>query len=44
MESVAMTDHGTLSGTIEFYKRVQEKGIKPIVGIETYVASRKAYR
>jgi len=41
MEAVAMTDHGTLSGTIEFYKEAMDKGVKPIIGIETYVASRK---
>jgi DNA polymerase-3 subunit alpha len=40
MEAVAMTDHGTLSGTIEFYKEATDKGIKPIIGIETYVATR----
>jgi len=41
MEAVAMTDHGTLSGAIEFYKEATAKGIKPLVGIETYVAARK---
>lgn len=41
MEAVAMTDHGTLSGAIEFYKEATAEGIKPIVGIETYVAARK---
>jgi len=41
MEAVAMTDHGTLSGAIEFYKTARSEGIKPLVGIETYVASRK---
>src|ERR1700733_3907527 len=40
MAAVAMTDHGTLSGTIEFYKEAVERGIKPIVGMETYVAAR----
>lgn len=40
-EAVAMTDHGTLSGTIEFYKEAKAAGIKPIIGIETYVAARK---
>ena len=40
MDSVAMTDHGTLSGAIEFYKACKEQGVKPIIGIETYVASR----
>lgn len=41
MEAVAMTDHGTLSGTVEFYKTAKASGIKPLIGIETYVASRK---
>lgn len=41
MEAVAMTDHGTLSGTIEFYKACKGEGIKPIIGMEAYVAARK---
>ena len=41
MEAVAMTDHGTLSGVVEFYKEAKGKDVKPIVGIETYVAARK---
>lgn len=41
MQAVAMTDHGTLSGAIEFYKEATSKGVKPLVGIETYVAARK---
>lgn len=41
MQAVAMTDHGTLSGAIEFYKEATSKGIKPLIGIETYVAARK---
>jgi len=40
-DAVAMTDHGTLSGWIEFYKEACAGGIKPILGIETYVAARK---
>ena len=40
MEAVAMTDHGTLSGTIEFYKEASGKGVKPIIGMEAYVAAR----
>lgn len=43
MEAVAMTDHGTLSGAIEFYKEARHKGIKPIIGMEAYVASRSLY-
>lgn len=41
MEAVAMTDHGTLSGWIEMYKTATSKGIKPILGLEAYVAARK---
>jgi len=41
MEAVAMTDHGTLSGTIEFYKEATGRDVKPLIGIETYVAARK---
>ena len=40
MEAVAQTDHGTLSGAIEFYKEGLAKGIKPIIGMEGYVAAR----
>ena len=36
MESVAITDHGTLSGHREFYRVAKDKGIKPILGIEGY--------
>ena len=41
MEAVAMTDHGTLSGAIEFYMEAKARGVKPIIGIETYIAARK---
>jgi DNA polymerase-3 subunit alpha len=40
MEAVAMTDHGTLSGTVEFYKEATGNGVKPIIGMETYIAAR----
>lgn len=40
MEACAITDHGTMSGAIEFYKAAQERDIKPIIGMETYVAAR----
>lgn len=39
MPAVAMTDHGNMFGTVPFYKAMQRKGIKPIIGIETYVAA-----
>lgn len=41
MEALAITDHGTLSGAIDFYTEAKDKGLHPIIGIETYVASRK---
>lgn len=41
MQAVGMTDHGTLSGVIEFYKEATSKGVKPLIGIETYIAARK---
>jgi DNA polymerase-3 subunit alpha len=41
MDAVAMTDHGTLSGAIEFYQACKAAGIKPIIGMEAYVAQRK---
>ena len=40
MHAVAMTDHGTLSGAIEFYKACKAQDIKPIIGMEAYVAAR----
>jgi DNA polymerase-3 subunit alpha len=41
MDAVAMTDHGTMSGAIEFYKAANSGGVKPIIGMEAYVAPRK---
>lgn len=40
MDAVAITDHGSLSGAIEFYEAATAAGIKPIIGIEAYVAKR----
>jgi DNA polymerase-3 subunit alpha len=36
--SIAITDHGVLYGAIDFYQAAREKGIKPIIGCEVYVA------
>src|SRR5580765_4512739 len=36
--SLAITDHGVLYGAIDFYQAAREKGIKPIIGCEVYVA------
>lgn len=41
MEAVAITDHGTMSGAIEFYTEAKARGLNPIIGMEAYVASRK---
>lgn len=38
MNSIAITDHGTMYGVINFYKAAVERGIKPIIGCEVYVA------
>lgn len=37
MTSVAITDHGVLHGAIDFYTTMLKEGIKPIIGIETYI-------
>jgi DNA polymerase-3 subunit alpha len=34
--AIAITDHGNLYGAVEFYKKANEAGIKPIIGIEAY--------
>ena len=36
--SLAITDHGAMHGVVDFYKEAREKGIKPIIGCEVYVA------
>jgi DNA polymerase-3 subunit alpha len=41
MDAVAMTDHGTLSGAVDFYMKARANDIKPVIGIEAYIASRK---
>jgi len=37
MDSVAMTDHGNMFGTIDFYNTMRKEGIKPIIGMEAYI-------
>ena len=36
--ALAITDHGVMYGAIEFYKKCKKAGIKPIIGVETYLA------
>jgi len=38
MTSLAITDHGSMHGVIDFYIAAKEAGIKPIIGCETYLA------
>ena len=38
MEALAITDHGSLYGVVDFYSQCLEAGIKPIIGCEVYVA------
>ena len=37
-DAVALTDHGTVAGHVEFYRKAVDRGIKPILGIESYQA------
>jgi len=41
MPALAITDHGTMFGVIEFFNAAKEAGIKPIIGVETYMAARR---
>lgn len=41
MDSIAITDHGSMYGVVEFFKQAKKEGIKPILGFEAYVAPRK---
>ena len=43
MESLALTDNGNLYGAIEFYEKCLEENIKPIIGIDAYVAIRSRF-
>ncbi len=37
-EALAITDHGAMHGVIEFYREARARDIKPIIGVEAYVA------
>ncbi len=39
MKTVAVTDHGNLFGAVDFYKKAKDAGVKPILGMEAYVAN-----
>ena len=40
MPAIALTDHGNMFGHLEFYLQAVKKGIKPIIGVEAYIAPR----
>ncbi len=40
MDSVAITDHGTMFGVLEFHEKAKSAGIRPVIGCECYVAPR----
>ena len=42
-KSLAITDHGVMYGVIEFYKYALERGVKPIIGCEVYVAPKSRF-
>lgn len=38
MDSIAITDHGSMFGVVQFFQEAKKQGIKPILGSEVYVA------
>ena len=43
MPALALTDHGNLYGALEFYKTCVAHNVKPIVGVEAYIANRTRF-
>ena len=41
--AVAITDHGNMFGAVEFFRKVKDAGIKPIIGCEAYMAPRSRF-
>lgn len=41
MPAIAMTDHGTMFGAVEFFNAATAAGVKPIIGLEAYLAARR---
>lgn len=44
MSAIGLTDHGAMYGTIDFYMACVKNGIKPIIGVEAYVANRTRFQ
>lgn len=43
MPALALTDHGNVYGAVEFYQKAKKAGVKPILGLEAYVAPRSRH-
>src|SRR3989344_8448307 len=43
MSALALTDHGAMYGAVEFYTKAKDMGVKPIIGLEAYIAPRSLY-
>ena len=43
MEALALTDHGAMYGAIKFYHKAKEADIKPIIGVEAYMAKKSRF-
>ncbi len=43
MPALALTDHGTMFGAINFFNEAKRVGIKPLIGVETYLAARSMH-
>ena len=44
MPALGLTDHGVLNGAVEFYKACSKHGVKPIIGLEAYLADDRPER
>lgn len=44
MTAIGLTDHGVMYGAIDFYTACKKNGIKPIIGVEAYVANRTRFQ
>src|SRR6266511_601647 len=43
MPAIALTDHGAMFGVLDFYDAARRHGVKPIIGVEAYVAPRSRF-
>jgi DNA polymerase-3 subunit alpha len=43
MPAISITDHGAMHGVVDFYQAARDEGIKPIIGMETYLATGSMY-